>query len=252
MARWPQRIPVPVVGPDARPCIRPHCDDTRHKGACQWTCTSCGVPRSEISDGPGPLCEKCLACPPTTTTYPSRYVRCGECGDDAPAYVGFCRDHRETGRRINFRRDDLDIQAQLECGECGTWYLSRADGSDVDASDSGPRHAGLCWFCSAGKVRIGQRRRALKSRLETYGITSEQYMQMLADQGGACGICHGADARSLVVDHDHDTGQVRELLCNGCNLGVGFVESPNLEKWLAYVLKWRAVGRDRQSTEGVA
>jgi hypothetical protein len=52
----------------------------------------------------------------------------------------------------------------------------------------------------------------------TYGITAEQYEQMLAGQGGVCAIC-GTPPKSkrLHVDHDHKTGLVRGLLCWICN-----------------------------------
>jgi len=40
------------------------------------------------------------------------------------------------------------------------------------------------------------------------------------EQGGRCGIC-GSDREALVVDHDHQSGFVRGLLCNACNLAEG-------------------------------
>ena len=55
-----------------------------------------------------------------------------------------------------------------------------------------------------------------------YGITLEQYEQMLAEQDGACAICKRLPTkRTLAVDHNHDTGRVRGLLCAQCNLGIG-------------------------------
>lgn len=64
-----------------------------------------------------------------------------------------------------------------------------------------------------------------------YGITLEQYNEMLKDQGGVCALCGGVNrgGRALSVDHDHgccrgprSCGQcVRALLCGNCNLGLG-------------------------------
>lgn len=56
------------------------------------------------------------------------------------------------------------------------------------------------------------------------GVTFNQREQMAADQNGECAICHrvpGPDERMLGVDHDHETGRVRGLLCNPCNLILG-------------------------------
>lgn len=53
----------------------------------------------------------------------------------------------------------------------------------------------------------------------TYGITKEQYEALYEAQGGVCWICQRATGktRKLSVDHDHDTGFVRGLLCRPCN-----------------------------------
>ena len=56
-----------------------------------------------------------------------------------------------------------------------------------------------------------------------YGLTREEYDQMVEDQGGKCAICgsFGNSRKSLAVDHDHRTGKVRGLLCEHCNNGLG-------------------------------
>lgn len=56
-----------------------------------------------------------------------------------------------------------------------------------------------------------------------YGIGIKEYDQMLANQGGVCAICHEKCIQkpSLAIDHDHETGRVRALLCGRCNQGIG-------------------------------
>lgn len=59
-----------------------------------------------------------------------------------------------------------------------------------------------------------------------YGLTPEQYSTLRVRQGDRCGLCR--KTRKLVVDHDHKTGVVRGLLCNGCNRLLGWYERNNL------------------------
>jgi len=72
------------------------------------------------------------------------------------------------------------------------------------------------------RVAANVHRGAVKAR---YGITAEDYAQMLHEQGGVCAICRGADSRGrrLAVDHNHITGVVRALLCDTCNRGIGLL-----------------------------
>ncbi len=58
-----------------------------------------------------------------------------------------------------------------------------------------------------------------------YGITLADYDEMLETQGGGCAICGNTpveNGRRLCVDHDHETGEVRGLLCDACNRGLGY------------------------------
>jgi hypothetical protein len=64
-----------------------------------------------------------------------------------------------------------------------------------------------------------------------YGISVSDYDRMFLQQSGLCAICSSQsnDGRRLHVDHCHDTGKVRGLLCNRCNKGLGlFRDDPDL------------------------
>ncbi len=54
-----------------------------------------------------------------------------------------------------------------------------------------------------------------------YGMTLDEYNQKYDDQNGTCKICGDANVR-LVVDHCHESGIIRDLLCHGCNVALGF------------------------------
>ncbi|MCX4458503.1 endonuclease domain-containing protein [Streptomyces sp. NBC_01728] len=61
---------------------------------------------------------------------------------------------------------------------------------------------------------------------EEYRITREQYEGMIRAQDNRCAICRSAppEGKRLHIDHCHTTGIVRGLLCNTCNVAVGFFE----------------------------
>ena len=54
-----------------------------------------------------------------------------------------------------------------------------------------------------------------------YNLSLEKYQQMLEDQNGCCAICGLKPDYRLCVDHRHDTGKVRGLLCRTCNKAIG-------------------------------
>lgn len=69
------------------------------------------------------------------------------------------------------------------------------------------------------------RLKQLKTHLRNaYGITIEEYDKLVEAQEGLCAICGLPETVKngrLAVDHDHKTGQIRGLLCFGCNTGIG-------------------------------
>jgi len=77
--------------------------------------------------------------------------------------------------------------------------------------------------------------------LRKYGITLEKYNEMREEQKYCCGICSLTEeqvGKKLVVDHNHETGAVRQLLCANCNVGIGFFkDSPNLLEMAASYLR---------------
>ena len=104
---------------------------------------------------------------------------------------------------------------QLFCKECG--YKEKKNAYDTY------RKAEVC--LSARKTRLKA----------DYGMTIEQYDEMIKEQKGLCAICGRKPQKGgnqfvknfLVIDHDHKTGKVRGLLCSECNLGLSkFEDNP--------------------------
>ena len=77
----------------------------------------------------------------------------------------------------------------------------------------------------SAQINADQRRRY---KQYVYGLSQEAYDAMLKAQGGRCAICGTTEVGSksknhqgFFVDHCHETGQVRGLLCHPCNVGLG-------------------------------
>lgn len=83
-----------------------------------------------------------------------------------------------------------------------------------------------------------------------YGMTWADYEKMFNDQGGVCKICGepSVDGRRLAIDHCHETGVVRGLLCSHCNRGLGFYKNdPDLiMKALTYAISAKQVRQHMQ------
>lgn len=64
-----------------------------------------------------------------------------------------------------------------------------------------------------------------RARVYRYGVTPGAFKRMLANQGGVCAICGGLGGKKgFCVDHDHESKEVRGLLCSTCNTGIGFLK----------------------------
>jgi hypothetical protein len=74
-----------------------------------------------------------------------------------------------------------------------------------------------------------------------YGITFDQYQEMIEKQNGCCAVCDKKTDK-LEIDHDHKTGRLRGLLCHWCNKALGFLRDDLAvaQKALSYLEKWKS------------
>jgi hypothetical protein len=108
---------------------------------------------------------------------------------------------------------------------------------------TGRRHS-ACKECD--KARVKARHQANPQRTKNndlkrnYGITLEEHTKMYEEQNGRCAICDNEGNgkwKKLCVDHCHNTGKVRKLLCNNCNTALGLVGDniDTLQKMIQYL-----------------
>jgi hypothetical protein len=78
-------------------------------------------------------------------------------------------------------------------------------------------------YAASGRKQVADRKSYLKRK---YGMTIADYERMFEAQGGVCAICREArpEERTLHVDHDHETGVIRGLLCFRCNQAIGSLQ----------------------------
>jgi hypothetical protein len=109
------------------------------------------------------------------------------------------------------------------------------------------------------EYRKGREAEAREGHLRRkFGLTQADYDELFAKQGGGCRICRRPPGKiSLHVDHDHETGEIRGLLCVGCNnaLGQFHDDTQLLGRAITYVsgelpplvdeLEWAGIRRDR-------
>ncbi len=73
-----------------------------------------------------------------------------------------------------------------------------------------------------------------------FGLPYGWYESTLTEQGNVCAIClkpNTSKKRCLAVDHHHDTGKVRGIVCNGCNRALAVFDNPELLKQVQAYLK---------------
>ena len=113
------------------------------------------------------------------------------------------------------------------CKDCGVFYDPEMFYKKIDGKNGlYPR----CKPCHNSKTRksydpVKRKANALKYN---YGITLEEYNLKLDNQDYGCAICGvkipGGNGKHFYVDHNHLTGQVRDLLCHNCNFVIGYAK----------------------------
>lgn len=111
-------------------------------------------------------------------------------------------------------------------------------------------HSKRCKECERERKKLERQKRSHhrtdknKRLKKQYGISIEQYEEILVNQNNLCSICKEEDVskyKTLNVDHCHKTGQIRGLLCQGCNLGLGHFKDniKILEQAIKYLEQWQ-------------
>jgi len=152
---------------------------------------------------------------------PRRY-KCGDIRSDGMVFVSYGPTYKNGERWVSpkkfqqrkltakkWRERNRTVNAEQERERCRIYYNRNLEKE---------RHR-------KREYSAADRRREMKHRLKRqYGITLEDYETLLIHQGGGCAICQTEGCSTgykLAVDHDHENGVVRGLLCMSCNTALG-------------------------------
>jgi hypothetical protein len=100
-----------------------------------------------------------------------------------------------------------------------------------------------CRICSKKEHKKWHKENPSNSLLRNYGITIEQKQLMVNAQNNCCAICKEPfiSTKNTHLDHCHDTGKIRGILCASCNHGIGkFKDSPKLLQRAVHYIEYHA------------
>lgn len=164
-------------------------------------CSKCGRTKAD-ADFPNSMNKTlwCKACKAAAERERRRSGRARESERKRTATRSKTEQYREYQRNYNRRRRAVDPEFVEKAREYSRRYYNSRKGRD-------------------------QRKRQHLRRV--YGLTVEQYEAIIEHQGGVCAICLGdptptRQGHLFHVDHDHETGEVRGILCQACNHLLGW------------------------------
>lgn len=162
-----------------------------------------------------------------------------------------CEEEALKGKRKCYWHyaDGLPIERQVMAAERRGLRVPEDDyRSRVPAADwpAGTRWCAGCqsfvplWYCRGSRCKACASRASHRAAVaKKYGLEDGDYEKMYRAQGGRCWICLSRPrTRRLVVDHDHQTGEKRGLLCTNCNhkvLGAAHDDVEILRRAVAYL-----------------
>lgn len=133
---------------------------------------------------------------------------------------------------------------ERECKDCALFYPIEEFVKDNRASSG---YKNQCKYCNNKRKRelrkLDPRKHKGHQLKRKYGISIQEYEELLLKQGYRCKIClNKQSSKALCVDHDHVTGEVRGLLCDRYNRGLGDFNDnvDSLKNAIEYLLLYKS------------
>lgn len=139
-----------------------------------------------------------------------------------------------TGDRFYWRKKGRNAGKRVSpCKSCNAekvrlWCIENRDGRRLIVWKYDEKHRDrLRSYHRKYRAKMTDDQKRAPHLKRMYGMTLREYTTLLLRQGGTCALCPATKARPsggyLCVDHDHNTGAVRGLLCSSCNTAIGLL-----------------------------
>lgn len=155
------------------------------------------------------------------------------------AYEAYLQRHRESNKRTRVNTSGK-IKARAK-----TYYAANKSHINAKAAEWAKLNPDKRKQSSRKWHRANPEHNKIWHRLNKYGLTPEAFAELTRKHGAACALCQSTTR--LSVDHDHATGQIRGLLCAGCNTAIGRLGDSitGLQRALRYLEAAEAIQEER-------
>lgn len=147
----------------------------------------------------------------------------------------------------------MNTELERKCNKCNTikpvsdFYKDRPNGSKrYECKQCHLSYYKERWASADKTYRKDRFKSHRKNLLGKYNLSPDDYAKLVENQGGCCAVCDVKPDELLFVDHCHESGLVRGLLCRRCNMGLGMLgdDLSGIERAYQYMRKHYEDGCD--------
>jgi hypothetical protein len=150
---------------------------------------------------------------------------CRRCGEEKPLEDFYADSRNRDGRQSTCRLCVSEKKRE--------WYSKDPEARRRQKSDYRKANPDQVRATRRRHYEANRERILAESKMRRYGLTEEELNNLIARFNGTCPVCE--QEKPLVIDHDHQTGEDRGMLCHECNTRLGWFEAIGVDKVTKYL-----------------